>query len=863
MKTILIGIAMLCVCRAAAQINENFSDGNFTVNPPWTGSSTDWSVNAQLQLQSNNTTPNSSFYLSTANTLATAAQWDFFCNLAFNPSSANYADVFLAASANDLMQNNTTGYFVRIGNSNDEICLYRKDAGGAVKIIDGADGVLNNSNNVMRIRVTRNASNAWTLSRDLSGTGNSYTTEGTVTDNTYNSSSFFGILIKQSTSSFFQKHFFDDMVVQPYVPDITPPQIISATAISSTNADVLFNEVVDQLSAEIILNYSLGNIGSPLTAQRDAVNNSLVHLTFSSLPPRVPLTLNINGVKDLAGNSLINGSTVLYYYTPQPFDLVIDEIMADPSPQVQLPNNEWVELKNTTNMPVNLQGWRLGKSTGESGPMPSYILKPDSFVAVCTGSAVAAMNVYGPVISVTAFPSLSNDADLVYLRAQQGMIVHAVSYTDDWYKNELKKEGGWSLEMIDTHNPCTGADNWKASTNEYGGTPARKNSVDAVNPDNKPPKLLRAFVPDSLHIILVFDEPLDSLSAAHPSAYAISDGIGNATNALPLSFSFDHVLLQLSTALSRNKIYTVTVAGVNDCSGNAVGMSHTARAGLYEPIDSLSIVVNEVLFNPKPAGTDYAEFYNRSKKILNLKNALIANRNSTGIISSVTRFTNEDYLFFPGDYMVVTADPVLVQRNYFSPDPSAFLRLSSMPSFNDDAGDVVLLNEQGMIIDELAYSEKWHFPLITEPEGVALERINPDAETVQKNFHSAATDVGYGTPGYKNSQYHSDEEVTGIIKITPGIISPDNDGRDDFATVQYEFPEPGYVANITIFDASGRPVRYLEQSALCGIKGFYRWDGLEEKQQRLASGIYIIYTEVFNLKGKMKKFKNVIVVAGS
>ncbi|MCC6692931.1 MAG: hypothetical protein IT253_06005, partial [Chitinophagaceae bacterium] len=42
---------------------------------------------------------------------------------------------------------------------------------------------------------------------------------------------------------------------------------------------------------------------------------------------------------------------------------------------------------------------------------------------------------------------------------------------------------------------------------------------------------------------------------------------------------------------------------------------------------------------------------------------------------------------------------------------------------------------------------------------------------------------------------------------------------------------------------------------------YYRWDGLGEKQQKLSSGIYIIYTEVFNLQGKTKKFKNVIVLA--
>src|SRR5690606_27998016 len=117
------------------------------------------------------------------------------------PSSANYIDVYLTASASDISLNSTTGYFVRIGNTDDEISLYRKDAGGAiVKIIDGVNGVLNTSNNVMKIKVFRNAANQWNLSRDLSGTGNSYFNEGVVTDATYLTSAYFGILVKQSTA---------------------------------------------------------------------------------------------------------------------------------------------------------------------------------------------------------------------------------------------------------------------------------------------------------------------------------------------------------------------------------------------------------------------------------------------------------------------------------------------------------------------------------------------------------------------------------------------------------------------------------------------------------------------------------------
>ena len=131
------------------------------------------------------------------------------------------------------------------------------------------------------------------------------------------------------------------------------------------------------------------------------------------------------------------------------YAVVIDEIMVDPTPVTGLPDAEWIELKNTSGVDLNLSGWRIGKPSGQSGAMPSYLLKADSTVIVCTASALAALSPFAPVISVTSFPSLGNAGDLVYLKSPQGNIIHGVSYSDAWYKNELKRSGGWSLEMID------------------------------------------------------------------------------------------------------------------------------------------------------------------------------------------------------------------------------------------------------------------------------------------------------------------------------------------------------------------------------------------------------------------------------
>ena len=254
--------------------------------------------------------------------------------------------------------------------------------------------------------------------------------------------------------------------------------------------------------------------------------------------------------------------------------------------------------------------------------------------------------------------------------------------------------------------------------------------------------------------------------------------------------------------------------------------------------------------------------YNRSNKILNLKNLYLANRNSEGEVSSVYQVTATDRLLFPGEYMVFTESVSYIKQNYIAQNPSWFIEMNTMPSFPDDQGYVILLNEQGRIIDEVNYNRSWQSPLITVRDGVALERLDPDGPSNNaENWYSASASNGYGTPTYKNSQQQPDINSDQEFSVSPKVFSPDGDGHDDFAIISYNFPVAGSLSNITIFDAAGRPVRYLQKSALNGRTGTYRWDGLGDKQQKLPVGMYIIHAEVFNLEGKTKKYKKVVVLA--
>ncbi|MBS1564519.1 MAG: gliding motility-associated C-terminal domain-containing protein, partial [Bacteroidetes bacterium] len=116
-------------------------------------------------------------------------------------------------------------------------------------------------------------------------------------------------------------------------------------------------------------------------------------------------------------------------------------------------------------------------------------------------------------------------------------------------------------------------------------------------------------------------------------------------------------------------------------------------------------------------------------------------------------------------------------------------------------------------------------------------------------------------PTYQNSQAVIDPVQEDMLSITPAVFSPDNDGYDDIATLSYHFPVQGYVCNITVYDAAGRAVKRLANNMLCGIRGQFRWDGLDDRGRALPIGVYVVYMEVFTTGGKNSHCKRVITLA--
>ena len=543
------------------------------------------------------------------------------------------------------------------------------------------------------------------------------------------------------------------------------------------------------------------------------------------------------------------------------YSIVINELMADPTPTVGLPNTEWLEIKNTGTVPVNLQNWRLGDQLGQSGALPYFILQPDSLLIITSSPQLNSLSNYGTAISVSSFPSLDNDGDIIWIKSSNGMIVHAIHYNLSWYHNSVKSGGGWSLEMIDSKNPCGGISNWTSTNSLIGGSPGKINSVSSNNLDKDPPELIRSYSIDSSSITLVFNEPLDSNIAANRIYYSAEPqvSISSCTVKPPI---FDEVVIRFSRPLIKDSCYFVSVSNLTDCEGNKIINPQKIKFAGTSIASKGDIVINEILFNPVSGAYDYVELYNNSSKSFDLSHLYLANRDVNGQVSSLTTIQSNSTTLFPKEYIVITENPDNLGLHYLVKEPRHVVGITNLPTLPDDRGSILLLNEYGSIIDEVNYNSSWHYPLLDNTEGVSLERIKPSGSTQDPiNWQSASRSAGYGTPGYQNSQYAEYIDAGSKLINCPEIFSPDNDGVNDIAIISYQMQSAGYNANVGIYTKQGLLVKHLINHQNISVNGHWKWDGLDDNNRELPTGPYIIMVDLFTLDGKRIKYKSVVILA--
>ena len=482
-----------------------------------------------------------------------------------------------------------------------------------------------------------------------------------------------------------------------------------------------------------------------------------------------------SGLMDLEGNKIPESSTeIRLEYEEEPDvpeepevpdtpsfpagSIRINEVMADPKGQKAFPETEYVELYNTTDKAIELNGWSFLYGSKPT-VLTALFLDADGYVVLYRSGRDIHIDDAGLDLPLDKFPaSLVNTGKELALFDPSGKEIDRIAYE--------KAKAGIAWERSET--------GFHLSTDERGGTPGSANS----SPDDEP-------------------EDPDRPDAPH------KPGIPTDIIVLP-----------------------------NE------------------------IVFNELLPNPYPEGSEYIELYNRSDRTLPLAGLSVATRKSDGTLSSHYPLSSIVSPVEPQDYALLTKSMGGVSDFYLISSPDALHELKLPVLANTSATLVLFRTEDEVMIDEIRYSSKWHAPSVKNEKGIALERINPDSDTQDEmNWTSASATAGYGTPGYRNSQYGKQDEgeVTGI---EPPVYF---EATKEY-TISYHLDESGYTCRAWIFDISGRCISEVVNHDLLGIEGELTWNGLAVNGSKVRTGVYIFYAELVHPQGKIERYKEVFLV---
>ncbi len=551
--------------------------------------------------------------------------------------------------------NARSGNAPRLRDATGSLLEYQGDGGGK----DGGVGTISfwyrawdgNPTAVYDVKVNINGAGWTNIGSQINTTSTTYAEWTHALDNPSDN-----IIVRVERASGERLHV-DDFTIADYGPDTTPPELVSAIAVSATQVDVLFNENVDPTTAETEANYSIDNgIGVPSLAERDAVNNALVHLTVSTLSTGITYTLTVNNVEDIAGNPITPGSQITFNYQDvEVGDLIITEIMPNPN-AVFDDDGEWFEIYNTTASPINLNGFILHDNFG------THVISGDSIVTAldyfvfcvndnpATNGGVPTDYTY-PYSTGSTGLSLSNGGDIVKLCDPSDVIIDSVQYTDLWPFGT-----GASMQLRDVVLDNDVMANWFESENAWIGSAGDLGTPGEVSdyvPDTEGPLLVSAGAPSSTQVDVLFDEDVDQTTAENAGNYTIDGGITVSTAVRDAS-NYALVHLTVST-LTGYVTYTLTVNNVQDLIGNPIIPGSQITFEFLEEIGD--VIITEFMANPSAVNDtlgEYFEIYNNTGSPIDLSNWIIKDNNGADTIEGPATIAAGDYFV-----LCVEADPLI------------------------------------------------------------------------------------------------------------------------------------------------------------------------------------------------------------
>lgn len=494
-------------------------------------------------------------------------------------------------------------------------------------------------------------------------------------------------------------------------------------------------------------------------------------------------------------------------------DIVITELMVDPDPVLDLPNREYIEIYNNSKSAINLENCILVIGDDERS-LDSYSFLPNTYLILCSTTAYEDLKDYGNTIAVKSFGSLNNTGKRIAIM-QNNQLIASLNYTDEWYQNPFKEDGGWSLEKENLQNFSETMDNWASSNDRSGGTPGRQNSMNCTDEFSNNQKITNTYFKNDSTLVV---------STNCNTRITNIEGL-SFSKIQPLNYSLQEFEIALNQKIEPNKEYEINITLGFDEQIN-FDQNIASFDSLTKPY---SVVIQEILFNPNVGESDFVEIKNHSDSYFNLSDIFLAKSD----FSSKTVISEKPFILRPNQTVVLSEDIDFWEANSECSE-SVFLECD-LPTLADDSGSLILLNKWGEIIDSVTYFSDWYSDSFDDLDGISLHRIQQNStETPSLNWAAALA-----SPGCEDSDLKPIE-----ITINPTSLNIEYVSYDTIDEIQ-----------ISIYNMQGIEIKksVVFPTSTTGI--------IAPDYNDVSSGIYVQQITYF-IGNRMEKSSELILIKG-
>ncbi len=314
-----------------------------------------------------------------------------------------------------------------------------------------------------------------------------------------------------------------------------------------------------------------------------------------------------------------------------------------------------------------------------------------------------------------------------------------------------------------------------------------------------------------------------------------------------------HSLERLSLSSPTNDI-TNWAASLSENNGTPGEANSIINISAYNRND---LVINEIMFDPGEDNSEFIEFLNLGSKEINIGGwKVLTGKDNKYQLSEINNYIPA------GAYFVLAADSSILLKYHLENYEYKTILNSTDLNLSNDNDAIILTDMKNNVIDSVHYYSSWQNKNFTATKNISLEKINPRLDGNRRaNWSSSASRTG-ATPGKQNSIYAVNQNSSSNISVFPNPFSPDNDGFEDFAIINYSLSQPVAQIRIKVFDSHGRLVRTISNNQASGQTGSVIFNGLDESGRALRIGIYIIFLEaVNNIYSIVENLKTVVVIA--